>query len=128
MKKLLVLSIVLLGVSLYAAGTYAVETSFTKVYDGSDRWDSCLYDLNIDVDTKPGNARLIKTELISDEMGNITDATREIVSGNIRVKKELIITDPTAEKATLIIYTRDFPEGSFIIEINGTKNTIIFDK
>ncbi len=128
MKKLLMLSIVLLGVSLYAAGTYAVETSFTKVFDGSDRWDSCLYVLNIDVDTKPGNACLIKTELISDEMGNITDGTREIVSGNIRAKKELIVTDPSAEKVTLIIYTRNFPEGSFIIEVNGTKNTITFDK
>ena len=80
------------------ASAAARESSFTRVFDGGDRWDSALYDANIDVDSQPGSVRLIKTDLIADEMGNITDATSETVSWNVRAKKELIVDDPSCDK------------------------------
>ncbi|HUT62821.1 MAG TPA: hypothetical protein VMZ04_02575, partial [Anaerolineae bacterium] len=107
------------------------------IFDGSDRWDSCLYDRNIDVDTQPGSARLLKTELIADEMGNSTDATRERMGGSLRAKKEFYITDPSADAATLLIYNDTFGtnnttlfqalKSTMIIEVNGQKNTVTFD-
>jgi hypothetical protein len=105
----------------------AREGTFTMSFDGKDHWDSALYDRNIDVDTQPGSARLIKTELISDEMGNITDATVETVSWNVRAKKELMIENPAADKATLIIYTNGSPGSDFILEVNGVNNPVNFD-
>jgi hypothetical protein len=116
------------GLTCWISIVYGAEGTYTKIFGGSDKWDSCLYDHNIDVDTEPGNALLIKTELISDEMGNITDATRENVSGAIRAKKELIVPDPSASEAALIIYTGYAPKGPFNIEINGIKNTVTFDQ
>ena len=97
-------------------------------FDGYDNWDSALYDHNIDVDTKAGSAQLIKTELITDEMGNITDATFDVISRTERAKKELIITDTAADKASLVIYTNSSPDGEFVLEVNGISNTITFDK
>ena len=105
----------------------AAETAYTMEFDGSDNWDNSFYCPNIDVDTNPGSAQLIKSELISDEMGNITDATYDVIAGTIRAKKELVITDPAADKATLIIYTNSSPAGEFILEVNGKPNTITFD-
>ena len=43
----------------------------------------------------------------------------EQVSWNVRAKKELEISDPAAEKATLLIYTQGNPGDDFIIEVNG---------
>ncbi len=105
----------------------AAQTAYTMEFDGSDNWDNSFYCPNIDVDTNPGSAQLIKSELISDEMGNITDATYDVIAGTIRAKKELVITDPAADKATLIIYTNSSPAGEFILEVNGKPNTITFD-
>jgi hypothetical protein len=113
--------------SFFTSPLYAAESTCTMVFDGKDRWDSALYDRNIDVDTSPGSAQLLKTELIADEMGNITDATVERVSWNVRAKKELIIEDPAAEKATLLIYTQSNPGNDFIIEVNGVNNAVSFD-
>ena len=80
--------LVLTLLSLCFALAEAAENTYTMAFDGSDRWDTVLYDYNIDVDTNPGSAQLLKTELISDEMGNMTDATYDIVTGSIRAKKD----------------------------------------
>ncbi len=105
----------------------AVQTTYTMDFDGADRWDSQLYGYTIDVDTNPGSAQLIKTEFITDEMGNITDATIDNITGNIRACKELIIDDPAADRATLLIYTNGAPKGQFTLEVNGKANTITVD-
>ena len=122
--EILLLTLLAAALSLPA---FARESSHTLVFDGKDRWDSALYDRNIDVDSVPGSARLIKTDLIADEMGNITDATTEQVSWNVRAKKEIIIEDPVAEKATLLVYTQSAPAMNFILEVNGVNNPVNFD-
>ena len=123
-----VLSVVFLFAGLlFCLSVNAAQLTCTTDFDGADRWDSTLYGHAIDVDTNPGSAQLIKTQLISDEMGNITDSTLDVITGNARARKELIIENPSADGATLIIYTNGVPSGQFIIEINGTANTVAFD-
>ena len=126
-----VTTVLLFAVLLCPAAANARESTYTMAFDsgclGKDRWDSALYDRNIDVDTSPQNARLIKIELIADEMGNITDATLETVSWNVRAKKELFIQDPAADKATLLIYTNGNPGSAFILDVNGITNAVDFD-
>ena len=122
------ISLILIGCFLSLNSTFAAEKTFTMEFDGKDRWDSSLYDRHIDVSTNPGSARLIKTEIIADEMGNTTDATLEYVRGKMRAKKELYIDNPAAEKATLVLYNGSHQGGSFILEVNGKANTITFDK
>ena len=124
LRSIILLIFVAAALSLPA---FARETSYSLVFDGKNRWDSALYDRNIDVDSAPGSARLIKTDLIADEMGNITDATTEQVSWNVRAKKELFIDDPIAEKATLLVYTQSSPGNDFILEVNGVNNPVNFD-
>ncbi len=124
--RVIMLSIVAAALCL-AVEASAAESIFNKVFDGTNRWDEVLYDRNIDVDTSPGSARLLKTEIIADEMGNITDATMEQLTGSLRAKKELVIADPAADKATLLVYTSMPQDGKFILEVNGTANTITFD-
>lgn len=127
MKASRVLFALMVLASLFSAGANARESTFTRVFDGGDRWDSALYDANIDVDSQPGRARLIKTDLIADEMGNITDATTETVSWNVRAKKELVVDDPSCDKATLLLYTNSSPGNDFVLEVNGTPNPVNFD-
>lgn len=122
-----VAAVLLSGTLCLTPAANARESTYTRVFDGTNRWDSALYDWNIDVDTSPGSARLIKTELISDEMGNITDATLETVSWNVRAKKELFIQNPAADKATLLLYTNGNPGSDFILEVNGVNNPVSFD-
>ncbi|MBN1291237.1 MAG: transglutaminase domain-containing protein [Candidatus Latescibacteria bacterium] len=112
---------------LCAASVFSAESTYSMKFDGSDKWDKALYDYNIDVDSKPGSVQLIKTDLITDEMGNITDATYDVISGNVRAKKEIGIIDPSADTAVLILYTNAVPSGEFIIEVNGKANTVTFD-
>ena len=116
MKKDLITLISLLIYIMCVFSVSTAETTCTMIFDGSDNWDSALYCPNIDGDSNPGSAQLIKSELISDEMGNITDATYDVIAGSIRAKKELVITDPAADKATLIIYTNSSPAGEFILK------------
>lgn len=116
---------ILLGCLLIINSALAVEKSM--VFDGTDRWDCCIYDHNIDADTNPSAVQLLKNELITDEMGNITDATVERISGKIRARKLFLLENPKTEQATLIIYTNSSPGGKFIIEVNGIKNTVTFD-
>ena len=112
---------------LWAAPVFPAENTYSIKFDGSDNWDMALYDFNIDVDSNPGAVQLIKTDLIIDEMGNITDATYDSVSGNIRAKKEIDISDPAADNAVLIIYTNAIPKGEYILEVNGKGNNVTFD-
>ena len=128
MKKNSIFPVILPLLFLCAMPGYAAENTYTMVFDGADKWDNTLYDYNIETDTSPGAVQLIKTELISDEMGNITDATFDIIGSSERAKKEIVIPDPAAEKATLLIYTNGIPEGQFILEVNSTANAITFDK
>ncbi|MCE5251512.1 transglutaminase-like domain-containing protein [bacterium] len=128
MGKISIPAATLLVLFLYAASAPAVENTCTMTFDGSDAWDSALYDRSIDVSTNPGTAQLLKTELIADEMGNITDATLDVLGKGERARKELVIPDPAAEKATLLIYTTGIPEGQFTIKVNGTPVAVTFDK
>ena len=122
-----VVAVLLVGTLCLTPASNARESTYSRVFDGGNRWDSCYYDWNIDVDTQPGSASLIKTELIADEMGNITSATIETVSGNVRAQKELFIQDPAADKATLLVFTDRPPESDIILEVNGVDNPVSFD-
>ena len=100
----------------------------TMSVSGVDGWDSCLYDKNIDTGSDPGAAKLLKTDLIADETGNITGQTRELVTSYLRAKKELIIENPEADAATLLLYTNTAPGSAFILEVNDTVTTVTFDR
>jgi len=128
MKKFFVCLVFLVTVLHGTTDVRALEDTFTMVFDGKGGWDDCLYDYNIDVDSEPGCVSLIKTELIADETGNITDATREIVAGSVRAKKELLIENPAADGATLLIYTNSRPKGTYVLEINGKPTKVTFDE
>ena len=127
MKKLKAVSIAVLFIVIVSAVCFAAENTYVMEFDGTDNWDNTLYGPAIDVETEPGSVRLLKSELIADEMGNMTDATFDNISKNERAKKEFIIDDPSADKATLVIYTNGVPKGTFNLEVNGTKNTVTFD-
>ncbi len=102
MKSLYALLIFLISVfSLWGAD---FKKSFTTVRD----WDNTLYDWKIDVTTSPGNVKLLKTELIADEMGVTTGNMEEIVIGRTWVKKEFFLDDVESDKSVLLIHWNEY--------------------
>jgi len=128
MKKNFFALFFILSYLFFSSQCFSAENNFSTVFDGSAKWDECLYDSSIDTETIPGSVTILKSQLITDDTGNITDATKEQITSFIRAKKEFIIDYPSAEKAVLLLYTNSVPGGSFIIEVNGNVNTITFDK
>ncbi len=117
---------VILAAAVITLPALAREATYTAVFDGAKEWDDVLYDRNIDVDSAPGSARLLKTELFADEMGNVTDATLERTTQNTRARKDIVIEDPAADSAVLVVYTQA-GAAKVILEVNGVKNEVQFD-
>ena len=113
--------------ALLLAVTPAFAESFTCTFTGDDNWDGELYDYAIDVDSVPGSARLLKTELIADETGNMTDATYEVITSDIRARKDFMITDPAVDSAVLLVYVNTPKELQLVVEVNGTPKTVTTD-
>ena len=128
MRILYVLLIFLLPFFSSKAGKYT--KSFTSALD----WDRTLYDWKIDVTTAPGQVRLLKTELIADEMGVTTGNMEEIIKGNTWVRKEFLLDKVEADKAVLLIHwneysTRILREKDFYlwVDVNGHPIRLDFD-
>ena len=106
------------------------KKNFTTVKD----WDNTLYDWKIDVTTSPGDVKLLKTELISDEMGVTTGNMEEIVIGKTWVKKEFLLDNVEADKGVLLIHWNEFStnelrEKDFYlwVIVNNNPIKLIFD-
>ena len=74
-----------------------IGSTYKKTYTSAEDWDNTLYDWKVDVTTSPGNVKLLKTELITDEMGVTTGNMEEVIIGKTWVKKEFLLDDVAAE-------------------------------
>lgn len=115
-----------IAVLLLTAVTIPAE-SLTISFTGDANWDGELYDYAIDVNSVPGSTQLLETELISDEMGNITDATYDVITPKIRARKDFLIPDPASDDAVLLIYTNNTKAMEIVVEVNGTARTVTTD-
>ena len=95
-----------------------------KVFASPKDWDATLYDWKIDVG--PSGVGLLKTELVTDEMGITTGGMSEDVIGNTWIKKEFMLDKVQAASAVLLIhFNRYVPEefkkaGGFLwVDVNG---------
>jgi len=102
MKSLYAFLIFLISAFSLSGADY--KKSFTSAKD----WDNTLYDWKIDVTTSPGDVKLLKTELIADEMGVTTGNMEEIIIGKTWVKKEFFLDDVEADKGVLLIHWNEY--------------------
>jgi hypothetical protein len=97
---------------------------YRKVFESPKDWDATLYDWKIDVG--PDGVGLLKTELVTDEMGITTGGMNEDVIGDTWIKKEFQLDKVQAASALLLIhFNRYVPEdfkkqGGFLwVDVNG---------
>jgi len=120
MRKFLFLSLFLLIPSVLTA------VVFKKTFRTADDWDRSLYDWKIDVTTVPGEVRLLKTELIADELGVTTGNMDEVILGSTWVKKEFLLDVIQADSAVLLIHWNEYDleeynkKNAFLwVDVNG---------
>jgi hypothetical protein len=116
---------IILGLTagLLLAGSLAAA-EYHRVFATAKDWDDTLYDWKIEVD---GNGvRLLKTELIADEMGVTTAGMKEEVLGPAWIRKEFKLDKVQAESAVLLIHANTYnpdefnKQGGFLwVEVNG---------
>lgn len=118
MKKPLLALALLVPVSL-GAGTYR------RTFRAAADWDRTLYDGKIDV-SGPSGVRLLKTELIADEMGMTTGKMDEVVVGRTWIRKDFQLDRVEADAAVLLIHWNEYdPEPMrrlkpvLDVEVNG---------
>jgi hypothetical protein len=109
--------------SLLLAGSLAA-TEYLRVYSTAKDWDNTLYDWKLEVDGS--GVRLLKTELIADEMGVTTAGMKEEILGHAWIKKEFKLDKVQAESAVLLIHANTYnpdefkKQGGFLwVEVNG---------
>lgn len=107
---------------LLAVSAGAAE--YQKVFASAKDWDATLYDWKIEVG--PAGVGLLKTELITDEMGMTTGGMSEDVIGATWIKKDFQLDKVQAASAVLLIhFNRYVPEdfkkaGGFLwVDVNG---------
>ncbi len=131
MKNIYLLMILLIPFLITNGNKY--KKSFSSAKD----WDNTLYDWKIDVTTSPGDVKLLKTELITDEMGVTTGKMKEIVIGKTCIKKEFLLDNIEADKALLLIHwnVHGIPQLSkddfflwVIVNDNPIKLTLDYDR
>ena len=121
MKKILALfclaSCLAMAVSLPAA-------EYRRVFETAKDWDETLYDWKMEVG--PAGVRLLRTELIADEMGVITGGMKEVVLGRVQIKKEFVLEQVQAEAALLLIHANTYNPDEFVkqggflwVDVNG---------
>ncbi len=118
MKKAAWLLVLTIPLSLRA------ET-FRQTFRTAADWDRTLYDGKIDV-SDPSGARLLKTELIADEMGMTTGKMEEIVLGRTWIRKDFQLDRVEADAAVLLIHWNEYESESMRklkptleVEVNG---------
>ncbi len=120
---------------LYVLPAFLIFFSFVKgeeykkSFTSSRDWDNTLYDWKIDVTTSPGDVKLLKTELIADEMGVTTGSMDEIIIGRTWIKKEFLLDNVEADKAVILIHWNEYSsnelkEGDFFLWVVVNDNPI----
>lgn len=125
MKKRTIWPAILAGVFL-AVGVLLQAKEYQRTFETPKDWDETLYDWKIEA--APDGMRLLKTELIADEMGVTTGGMREKVQGLVRIKKEFLLDAVQAEAAVLLIHANTYNPDEFVkqggflwVEVNGQK-------
>ncbi len=123
MKRKTIWMIALAGVLLAAAIPLQAK-EYRRAFETPKDWDETLYDWK--VEACPDGIRLLKTELIADEMGVTTGGMREKVQGLVRIKKEFLLDAIEAEAAVLLIHANTYNPDEFVkqggflwVEVNG---------
>jgi len=118
MKKAVWLLVLFIPLSLNA------ET-FRRAFRTAADWDRTLYDGKIDV-SDPSGVRLLKTELIADEMGMTTGKMEEVVFGNTWIRKDFLLDRVEADAALLLIHWNEYEseamrrlKPTLDVEVNG---------
>jgi len=123
------------GLIIFAASLVSLNAAvYKKTYKTAADWDETLYDWKIDVTTVPGQVRLLKTELIADEMGITTAKMEEIIKGKTWAKKEFLLDSIEADKAVLLIHWNELmydefkkPDAFIWVDVNGHPIKLVVD-
>jgi hypothetical protein len=109
-----------LGVLAGPAGA----AEYRKAFESPKDWEATLYDWKIEVG--PDGVGLLKTELVTDEMGITTAGMSEDVIGDTWIRKDFMLDKVQAASALLLIHFNryvpaDFKkDGGFLwVEVNG---------
>ena len=112
-----------LAICLALAATLPAA-EYRRVFQTVKDWDETLYDWKTDVG--PDGVRLLRTELIADEMGVITGGMKEEVLGRVWIKKEFFLEQVQAESALLLIHANTYNPDEFVkqggflwVDVNG---------
>jgi hypothetical protein len=99
---------------------------FKKSYQTPADWDNTLYDWKIDAASVPGAVKMLRTELITDEVGVTTLNMDEVIQGSTWIKKEFLLDQVQAESAVLLIHWNKYDieaykkkNGLFWVDVNG---------
>lgn len=125
MKKRIDLWVILFCAMAFLTVDNKLEAEeFRRVYETAKDWDETLYDWKVEVG--PHGVKLLKTELLADEMGVTTGGMKEWIGGQVQIKKEFFLEKVEAESALLLIHANTYhPEefvkrGGFLwVEVNG---------
>jgi hypothetical protein len=97
---------------------------YRLIFETAKDWDETLYDWKVDVG--PAGVRLLRTELIADEMGVITGGMKEVVLGQVQIKKEFLLDQVQAESALLLVHANTYNPDEFVrqggflwVDVNG---------
>ncbi len=115
----------ILSATIFLAGAISLQAKeYRRSFETARDWDETLYDWK--VDAGPDGMKLLKSELIADEMGVTTGGMKERVQGLVRIKKEFFLESVQAEAAVLLIHANTYNPDEFVkqggflwVEING---------
>ena len=131
MRRHQAIGAVLSAILFLAASLHAAK--FQKNFEKPADWDETLYDWKIDA-SLPGGIRLLKTELVADEMGVTTGNMKEEVFGKTWIKKEFLLDAVQADSAVLLIHMNAYEidefnkKGGFLwIDVNGHPVRLVID-
>jgi hypothetical protein len=94
------------------------QITLSKTWKGRTDFDEAFRDYKIDL-TDSGVVRLQRRVLICDEMGRIGRKTKEIVQGDVWIKKEFLVDDPNVFSAEVIPFVGAREGATLILEVNG---------
>jgi len=123
MKKRMI-GLAFLILTFPAVGISLPTRQYRHTFEFPKNADETLYDWKVDVG--PDGMRLLKTELLADEMGVTTGGMREKVCGLVWIKKEFLLDSVQAEAALLLIHANTLNPDEFVkqggflwVEVNG---------
>jgi len=123
MKKIFVFWLFLGPVAMIFLSSLEAK-EYRRVFESPKDWDETLYDWKVDI--TPEGVKILKTELIADEMGVTTGKMREMIKGPVQIKKEFFLEKVQAATAVLLIHCNTYHPKEFVekggflwVEVNG---------